>query len=143
MAYTSLVSFLSLVLAYITSDGELISLGAECTDNDEGSYTCNGDGPGFGVYIVYEKRGNKNFSHFGPSANLLDELQNLFNSYASTGTGKFRRYLHNSDEAAFYKQTEGTFTSWEEIKDNTDLLFYEGLLYDIVGFLLFPKQGLY
>ena len=25
-----------------------------------------------------EKRGNKNFSHFGPAANLLDELESLF-----------------------------------------------------------------
>ncbi len=74
-----------------------------------------------------EKRGNKNFSHFGPAANLLDELESLFQSYAKTGTGKFRRYLHNSDEAAFYKQAEGTFTPWEEITDDTDLLFYEGL----------------
>ena len=74
-----------------------------------------------------EKRGNKNFSHFGPAANLLDELESLFQSYAKTGTGKFRRYLHNSDEAAFYKQAEGTFTPWEEIMDDTDLLFYEGL----------------
>ena len=35
-----------------------------------------------------EKRGNKNFSHFGPAANLLDELESLFQSYAKTGTGK-------------------------------------------------------
>ena len=74
-----------------------------------------------------EKRGNKNFSHFGPAANLLDELESLFKSYAKTGTGKFRRYLHNSDEAAFYKQADGTFTPWEVITDDTDLLFYEGL----------------
>jgi phosphoribulokinase len=74
-----------------------------------------------------EKRGNKNFSHFGPSANLLEDLERLFKTYGETGEGKFRRYLHDSDEAAFFKQDAGTFTPWEEIKKQTDLLFYEGL----------------
>jgi phosphoribulokinase len=74
-----------------------------------------------------EKRGNQNFSHFGPAANLLDKLNELFENYGSCGAGMFRRYLHNSDEASFYKQLAGTFTNWEEIKENTDLLFYEGL----------------
>ena len=74
-----------------------------------------------------EKRGNKNFSHFGPSANLLEDLETLFRTYGETGEGKFRRYLHDSDEAAFFKQDAGTFTPWEEIKKQTDLLFYEGL----------------
>ena len=74
-----------------------------------------------------EKRGNKHFSHFGPSANLLEDLERLFMAYGKTGEGKFRRYLHDSDEAAFFKQDAGTFTPWEEIKKQTDLLFYEGL----------------
>ena len=74
-----------------------------------------------------EKRGNKNFSHLGPSANLLEDLETLFRTYGETGEGKFRRYLHDSDEAAFFKQDAGTFTPWEEIKKQTDLLFYEGL----------------
>ena len=74
-----------------------------------------------------EKRGNKNFSHFGPSANLLEDLETLFRTYGETGEGKFRRYLHDSDEATFFKQDAGTFTPWEEIKKQTDLLFYEGL----------------
>ena len=74
-----------------------------------------------------EKRGNKNFSHFGPSANLLEDLETLFRTYGETGEGKFRRYLHDSDEAAFFKQDAGTFTPWEDIKKQTDLLFYEGL----------------
>ena len=74
-----------------------------------------------------EKKGNQNFSHFGPTANLLDKLNELFKTYGNNGSGKFRRYLHNDDEATFYKQEAGTFTDWEEIKENTDLLFYEGL----------------
>ena len=74
-----------------------------------------------------EKRGNKHFSHFGPSANLLEDLETLFRTYGKAGEGKFRRYLHDSDEAVFFKQDAGTFTPWEEIKKQTDLLFYEGL----------------
>jgi phosphoribulokinase len=38
-----------------------------------------------------------------------------------------RRYLHNEAEAAPFKQEPGTFTEWQEIQGNTDLLFYEGL----------------
>tara|TARA_B100001057_G_scaffold196643_1_gene197420 strand:- start:1322 stop:2191 length:870 start_codon:yes stop_codon:yes gene_type:complete len=74
-----------------------------------------------------EKRGNKHFSHFGPSANLLEDLETLFRTYGKAGEGKFRRYLHDSDEAVFFKQDAGTFTPWEDIKKQTDLLFYEGL----------------
>ncbi len=74
-----------------------------------------------------ETKGNRHFSHFGPEANLLDELENLFKSYGTSGTGKVRRYLHDAGEAAPYKQEPGTFIPWEEIKGNTDLLFYEGL----------------
>lgn len=71
--------------------------------------------------------GNNNFSHFGPEANLLEELEGLFREYGETGTGKVRKYLHNDGEAAPYKQEAGTFTPWEDIVPDTDLLFYEGL----------------
>jgi len=74
-----------------------------------------------------EKAGNKHFSHFGPENNLFAELEQLFRSYGETGTGKRRRYLHDADEAAPYKQDSGTFTAWEDIPAGTDLLFYEGL----------------
>jgi len=40
-------------LGYITEDGEIVALGADCSDNGDGTWTCNGDGPGFGSYIVY------------------------------------------------------------------------------------------
>ena len=76
---------------------------------------------------IAEKKGNTNYSHFGPDANLLDELADLFSVYSESGSGEFRRYLHNSDEASFFKQASGTFTPWEPIRENTDLLFYEGL----------------
>lgn len=71
--------------------------------------------------------GNQHFSHFGPQANLLEELEGLFRRYGETGTGMVRKYLHNEAEAAPYDQEPGTFTPWEEIPGNTDLLFYEGL----------------
>ncbi len=74
-----------------------------------------------------EAQGNNNFSHFGPEANLLDELEALFKSYAASGSGKYRKYLHDAAEAVPYKQEPGTFTPWETIEANTDLLFYEGL----------------
>ena len=66
-------------------------------------------------------------SHFGPRANLLEELESLFHNYGETGTGKRRYYLHNKEEAAPWNQEPGTFTPWEDLPENTDLLFYEGL----------------
>lgn len=74
-----------------------------------------------------EKAGNKNFSHFGPDNNLFKELEDLFRSYAEAGTGRSRKYLHDTEEAAPYDQDPGTFTPWEELPKETDLLFYEGL----------------
>lgn len=74
-----------------------------------------------------ESKGNTHFSHFGPEANLIPELEGLFRGYGKTGTGKVRRYLHDADEAAPYKQDPGTFTDWHDLPENTDLMFYEGL----------------
>ncbi len=67
------------------------------------------------------------FSHFSPSANRLDKLDELFAEYGANGTGKTRRYLHDQNEAAEYGQSPGTFTPWEALPDDTDLLMYEGL----------------
>jgi phosphoribulokinase len=74
-----------------------------------------------------ERAGNRNFSHFGPENNLFAELEALFASYGRSGTGMSRKYLHDHEEAAPYKQEPGTFTPWEELPTDTDLLFYEGL----------------
>ncbi|MBA3234660.1 MAG: phosphoribulokinase [Chloroflexi bacterium] len=71
--------------------------------------------------------GNHQFSHFGPEANLFAELEALFRDYGEGGQGTYRRYLHDDVEAAPYDQAPGTFTSWETIPTETDLLFYEGL----------------
>lgn len=76
--------------------------------------------------LAFEKEG-KDISHFGPEANLFDKLEDLFRQYSRSGTGMLRKYLHNEDEAAPYHQEPGTFTEWETIPENTDVLFYEGL----------------
>jgi phosphoribulokinase len=72
-------------------------------------------------------RGDYAFSHFGPEANLFDQIEELFRTYGETGSGKVRKYLHNDLEAAPYGQQPGTFTPWESLPLDTDLLFYEGL----------------
>ncbi len=74
-----------------------------------------------------ERAGNAHFSHFGPENNLFDELEGLFDSYGRSGTGRRRQYLHDEDEAAPFEQRPGTFTAWQDIPPDTDLLFYEGL----------------
>lgn len=74
-----------------------------------------------------ERDGVMNFSHFGPDANLLEELEALFSRYANDGTGQFRHYVHDDKESALYQQPAGTFTPWEEVDRESDLLFYEGL----------------
>jgi len=72
-------------------------------------------------------KGETHFSHFGPEANLFEELETLFRGYGEGGTGKIRKYLHEDEEAAPYQKTAGTFTPWEDIPLDTDMLFYEGL----------------
>jgi len=72
-------------------------------------------------------KGDNHFSHFGPENNLFKELEDLFRVYGETGSGRVRHYLHNEKEAEPYKQEPGTFTEWEDITPDTDLLFYEGL----------------
>ncbi|MFP3874617.1 MAG: phosphoribulokinase [Thiohalophilus sp.] len=80
----------------------------------------------------FAKQG-KQLSHFGPEANHFDLLEETFKNYGQSGTCKRRYYLHSDEEAAEHNGrlgtdlTPGQFTPWEEIKDKTDLLFYEGL----------------
>ncbi len=74
-----------------------------------------------------EETGNKNFSHFGPEANLFTELEDVFRQYSETGTGRTRHYVHDDAEAGRYGVPPGEFTDWEDFPEDTDLLFYEGL----------------
>ena len=72
-------------------------------------------------------QGNPHFSHFGPDANLLEELEAVFAQYARTSTGRTRQYIHDAIEAEQHKAAPGTFTDWHDFPPGTDLLFYEGL----------------
>lgn len=74
-----------------------------------------------------EAAGDRSFSHFGPDNNLFEDLEAMFANYAAHGTGRHRKYLHDREEAAPYGQEPGTFTPWEDLPPDTDLLFYEGL----------------
>jgi phosphoribulokinase len=74
-----------------------------------------------------EAAGHRTFSHFGPEANLLEELAALFRTYSAEGTGRVRKYLHNASEAEPFGQEPGTFTPWQDIEAVTALMFYEGL----------------
>jgi phosphoribulokinase len=65
-------------------------------------------------------------SHFGPEANYFDRLESLFKEYARSGTGLNREYIDTPEKADLYQAKVGTYTPWQEIPKNTDLLFYEG-----------------
>src|SRR5919206_2158349 len=43
--------------------------------------------------------GNNHFSHFGPEANLLEDLAAVFEEYGRSGAGRTRRYVHDDAEA--------------------------------------------
>jgi phosphoribulokinase len=74
-----------------------------------------------------EQAGSLNFSHFGPEANLLGELESVFRAYGETGVGKVRKYIHDDAEAAEFGVKPGHFTDWKDMQPGSDLLFYEGL----------------
>ena len=77
--------------------------------------------------------GDFSFSHFSPEANILKELENTFKTFGETGKGRVRRYIHDDIEAAELKQDPGTFTPWQDMIPDADLLFYEGLHGGYVG----------
>jgi phosphoribulokinase len=73
------------------------------------------------------EQGNNHFSHFGPEANLFEELEETFRRYGETGTGRLRHYVHDEEQAALHGALPGSFTDWEDFPAESDLLFYEGL----------------
>ncbi len=77
--------------------------------------------------LAKAKKEGRNLSHFGPEGNLFDKQLEVFHRYSETGTGEIRHYIHNEQEAVLYGSPPGTFTEWEAIPSDTDLLFYEGL----------------
>jgi phosphoribulokinase len=74
-----------------------------------------------------EANGNHHFSHFGPSANLLEELETVFRTYSETGLAKTRHYVHDQEEAEIYGAPPGSFTPWRSLEEGSEVLFYEGL----------------
>lgn len=68
----------------------------------------------------------KVMSPYGPDVNCFDELEALFKDYSATGTGKCRHYINEAIEEEPHLKP-GTFTPWEPLPENTDLLLYEGL----------------
>ncbi|MBS0579115.1 MAG: phosphoribulokinase [Proteobacteria bacterium] len=72
-------------------------------------------------------------SHFGPEANLLAELAATFEEYGTSGRGRVRRYAHDAVESKELNTEAGTFTDWQPMAQDSDLLFYEGLHGGYVG----------
>ncbi|BBO29882.1 MAG: phosphoribulokinase [Pseudomonadota bacterium] len=83
--------------------------------------------PEMEVEIRKAQEQGRHISYFGPKANDFALLETLFQQYGDDGSGKFRQYLHTFDDAVPFNQMPGTFTPWQELPANTDLLFYEGL----------------
>jgi phosphoribulokinase len=83
--------------------------------------------PEMDVAIRKAREEGKHISYFGPEANDFQLLHHFFKEYGDSGTGQYRRYLHTFDEAVPYNQMPGTFTPWQTLPEETDLLFYEGL----------------
>ena len=71
--------------------------------------------------------GDNNFSHFGPKANLFDEIENTFRHYSESGITRSRYYIHNDEEGKLHNAKSGDFTDWFETDEGSDLLLYEGL----------------
>jgi phosphoribulokinase len=90
------------------------------------------------AFHAFDREGNRkaierasirgeNFSLFGPAGNHLDRLEKLLRDYAVRGSGNTRHYLHTVAEADDWGQPVGTFTPWERLPRDTDILLYEGL----------------
>ena len=71
--------------------------------------------------------GDHTFSHFSVEANRLEDLEETFRSYAETGTGRTRHYVHSQEEADRLGAPPGEFTEWYDLPPDSDVLFYEGL----------------
>lgn len=83
--------------------------------------------PEMDVAIRKAREQGRHISYFGPEANDFGLLESFFQEYGQQGSGQYRRYLHSLDEAVPFNQMPGTFTPWQHLPSETDLLFYEGL----------------
>ena len=64
---------------------------------------------------------------YRPNTLTFEELEQLFRDYSESGTGSTRHYVHDDEESRLFGAPPGTFTAWEPLPENSDLLFYEGL----------------
>ncbi|HGN1707353.1 TPA: phosphoribulokinase [Providencia rettgeri] len=83
--------------------------------------------PEMDMAIRKAREQGRHISYFGPEANDFALLEQTLVDYAKTGGGQSRKYLHTYDEAVPYGLQPGTFTPWEPLPKDTDVLFYEGL----------------
>ena len=75
-----------------------------------------------------EQAGNKHFSHFGPENNLFAELEQLFHSYAESGTGQQPQVPARRRGGGAVQAGAGHLHAvGGRCPRDTDLLFYEGL----------------
>ena len=81
----------------------------------------------WGQMIERARIRGETMSLFGPQGNLFPRLESLFREYSERGTGMTRRYLHTEAEATVVGQASGSFTPWQRLPPDTDMLFYEGL----------------
>ena len=51
----------------------------------------------------------------------------MFKKFGKSGTARTLQNVHDEEEELLYGCPPGTFTDWEEITSDTDVLFYEGL----------------
>jgi len=61
------------------------------------------------------------------------QSEQAFATYAESGRGEVRRYVHDAAEGRELRQEPGTFTPWQPMAQTSDLLFYEGLHGGYVG----------
>ena len=93
------------------------------------------DGSGFHRYdrnamreaVATAKAAGRVLSHFSPEGNHLDKLEALFAQYAQSGTGQSRYYLRTREQGQKFGQEDGTFTAWQDLPADNDLLLYRGL----------------
>ena len=79
--------------------------------------------PEMEVEIRKAQEQGRHISYFGPKANDFGLLEELFMKYAEFGQGQYRQYLHTFDDAVPFNQMPGTFTPWQDLPNDTDLLF--------------------
>jgi phosphoribulokinase len=79
------------------------------------------------IEVQKAKAQGKHLSYFGPQTNDFQALEQFFRTFGEEGKGRIRRYLHTFDEAVPYNQMPGTFTPWQDLPEDADVLFYEGL----------------